>query len=210
MRIAHFSDWHGGFQTLPLADLYVCTGDMLPNTQHCYAADKTLERAFQDQWIRDNASRMAKCFPLVDPTVLCVRGNHDFADLVNLFPGTVFEFTVPSTFKVAGLTFGGFRGVPPINGVWADEISETELEARALSISPDVWVTHSPRRGCLDLAYSTHLGSRSLAEVIDKRGGHHLFGHIHECGGMTYTNGYSTVSSNAAGKINTLDLWESD
>lgn len=31
MRICHFSDWHGNLYQLPKADLYVCTGDMLPN-----------------------------------------------------------------------------------------------------------------------------------------------------------------------------------
>ena len=31
MRIVHFSDWHGGAFDLPPADLYACTGDMLPN-----------------------------------------------------------------------------------------------------------------------------------------------------------------------------------
>jgi len=31
MRIVHFSDWHGDLFRLPPADLYACTGDMLPN-----------------------------------------------------------------------------------------------------------------------------------------------------------------------------------
>lgn len=31
MRICHFSDWHGAINKLPAADLYICTGDMLPN-----------------------------------------------------------------------------------------------------------------------------------------------------------------------------------
>lgn len=31
MRIVHFTDWHGKSFELPAADLYVCTGDMLPN-----------------------------------------------------------------------------------------------------------------------------------------------------------------------------------
>lgn len=31
MRIVHFSDWHGVYKKLPEADLYICTGDMLPN-----------------------------------------------------------------------------------------------------------------------------------------------------------------------------------
>lgn len=30
-RVVHFSDWHGEWQELPEADVYVCTGDMLPN-----------------------------------------------------------------------------------------------------------------------------------------------------------------------------------
>lgn len=31
MVICHFSDWHGRTHELPFADVYVCTGDMLPN-----------------------------------------------------------------------------------------------------------------------------------------------------------------------------------
>lgn len=31
MRICHFSDWHGKYNMLPKADLYICTGDMMPN-----------------------------------------------------------------------------------------------------------------------------------------------------------------------------------
>lgn len=31
MRICHFSDWHSDRNKLPAADLYICTGDMLPN-----------------------------------------------------------------------------------------------------------------------------------------------------------------------------------
>lgn len=31
MRIVHCSDWHGDWQKLPHADLYVITGDMFDN-----------------------------------------------------------------------------------------------------------------------------------------------------------------------------------
>lgn len=31
MKIVHFSDWHKQTMLLPKADLYICTGDMLPN-----------------------------------------------------------------------------------------------------------------------------------------------------------------------------------
>lgn len=34
MRICHFSDWHASSRNLPPADVYVCTGDMLPNAPY--------------------------------------------------------------------------------------------------------------------------------------------------------------------------------
>jgi len=54
MRIVHFSDWHGKFDTfrLPSADLYVCTGDMLPNTPLITLQNiKTGKR--KDKWLWD-------------------------------------------------------------------------------------------------------------------------------------------------------------
>jgi Icc-related predicted phosphoesterase len=40
MRVCHFSDWHSDRNKLPAADLYVCTGDMLPNFPVLLCQDK--------------------------------------------------------------------------------------------------------------------------------------------------------------------------
>lgn len=40
MKICHFSDWHSKREKLPKADLYVCTGDMLPNFPLLACQDK--------------------------------------------------------------------------------------------------------------------------------------------------------------------------
>ena len=45
MKICHISDWHGNLMRLPPADLYVVTGDMLPNFP--------LMRIMIDKWRRD-------------------------------------------------------------------------------------------------------------------------------------------------------------
>jgi Icc-related predicted phosphoesterase len=45
VKICHVSDWHGNFLPLPRADLYVVTGDMLPNFP--------LLRIEVDKWRRD-------------------------------------------------------------------------------------------------------------------------------------------------------------
>jgi len=45
MKICHISDWHGNLRTLPTADLYIVTGDMMPNFP--------LIKIQVDKWRRD-------------------------------------------------------------------------------------------------------------------------------------------------------------
>ncbi len=203
MRIVHFSDWHGSLRALPDADLYVCTGDMYPNTQRCLWPDKEPEARFQADWAKRHASHFAN----LKAPVFCVRGNHDFAELYPLFADTdsfVCEFAASGVFSFGGLRFGGFRGVPPINGVWADEISEDEIayQATLLPTDIDVLVTHGPARGYLDDSY----GSKALRDFVD-RGvlKAHLFGHIHERAGEGISAG-GMYLSNAAQTTRVIEL----
>ncbi len=206
MRIVHFSDWHGALKPLPDADLYVCTGDMYPNTKACFWADKEPEARFQADW----AKRHAKHFASLKAPVFCVRGNHDFAELYPLFAETksfVCEFAAAGVFSFGKLRFGGFRGVPPINGVWADEICEGEIEHQttlltSASANIDVLVTHGPARGYLDDGY----GSKALRSFVDATPLRaHLFGHIHERAGEGTSTG-GTHLSNAAQTVRVVDF----
>jgi Icc-related predicted phosphoesterase len=206
VRAVHFSDWHGDLLTAPLlaSDLYVCTGDMYPNTRACMWADKAPERMMQERWAKSHADVMAK---LLKPTatVVLVRGNHDYADLALLFAehrGRVIELKDPEVVIVDGVRFGGFRGVPPICGEWADEMGERELEARCDSLGPvDVLVTHAAALGRRDAGY----GSSSIDAYLRRTPPRwHLHGHIHEAYGEAEIE--SVLTSNAATTARKLEI----
>ena len=198
MKIVHFSDWHGRWQKLPDADLYVCTGDMLPNTKACFWEDKEPERLMQAAWL--------KAHPIaLKAPVMIVRGNHDYIDLTPLFEAPlVVEFKdKPFSFRYDGILFGGFRGVLPIADTWADEISDGQIAHRAQVLGMvDVLLTHCPPRGGLDNEY----GSESLRNYLDFNVGTvaHLFGHVHESAGMEHR--CRTLLSNAACQVNEIEI----
>ncbi len=165
MRIVHFSDWHGDRHALPWADLYVSTGDMLPNfkvplididgkklfTGWEMAADicngdvvvPEREVELQGQLIRDcGIGHLRDLFGNRDAPVVCCRGNHDFVDLSPMFEGEVIEIGEDPTrthrITVAGqaIVLGGVRGIPYIHGRWSDELPQEELSDRARAL-PD-------------------------------------------------------------------------
>lgn len=206
MRIIHFSDWHAKapLPQLPPADLYVCTGDMLPD----------LSPKRPRKVIEQTAWRDANPFPRLDAPLIVVRGNHDFVALAPWFrlTDTVFEITddPERTFTHQGVKFGGCRGIQEMGGnYWADELRDAEFRWRAdhLPTDLDVLVTHAPCKGILDDGW----GAGALSSYVNSRVGRgdalrfHLFGHIHEHGGQEVR--YSSVTfSNAATTIRELEI----
>ena len=236
MRIVHFSDWHGRFQDLPGADLYVCTGDMLPNFplrerdygMRLFRFDPANERFMQTKWMADPDNALRQRLGSPDSPVICVRGNHDFVPITPLFRGCdVTELVENELHEVCGRRITGHRGIPWIYGTWNDEVQRPDLIDRMKAMpEADLYVTHYPPWGVLDdmgspsrpdcvgleeVAYQ--LIKRSLPTAIDPESDPeeqppaalHLFGHIHERGGLTKR--VSTVLfSNAATAINVIDF----
>lgn len=231
MKIVHFSDWHaklvdfkGRPRKLPEADLYVCTGDIIDNTEPppwgiCWPNALT-EVPFQQRWIAEARREWSGIFPNRAP-LLIVKGNHDFTDLRDLFDDgsrEIYEFKdEPSVWELNAtsrsgqrLRFGGFRGVPTINGCWADECTERVLGIKCDVLEGlgaiDVLVTHAPAYGMLDLARAGRLGSRSQMTYLlgVKKPIAHLFGHIHESAGTFEKHGVRL--SNAACGVNVLNF----
>lgn len=214
MRVVHFSDYHAKTRKLPKADLYICTGDMLPNTEPppwgIRWPNAYQEEPFQKEWVEKNAEQYS-ALPASKAPLIIVRGNHDFIDLAPLFrfwPGRVYEFMdEPSWIAVDGFCIGGFRGIPPINDCWADENTERVLAAKCEALGKvDVLVTHCPayerRDRCDD---GRRIGSTAVREYVDThRPRAHFFGHIHESAGKATVNG--TLFSNAATTINTVKI----
>jgi Icc-related predicted phosphoesterase len=215
IRVVHFSDWHATSRKLPKADLYVCTGDMLPNTEPppwgIRWPNAYQEEPFQKDWIEAHVGAYAKLPASKDKLLIIVRGNHDFVDLKPLFrgwPGNVVEFgDEPSQFIHGGFRIGGFRGIPPINDCWADENTERVLAAKCEALGAvDVLVTHCPARDRLDRCDDgRRVGSTAVRAYVDKhRPKAHFFGHIHESAGQTEMDG--TLFSNAATTVNVVSI----
>jgi Icc-related predicted phosphoesterase len=213
MRIVHFSDWHWEFAGLPNADLYICTGDMLAD-RGCEDKfgnrNKRLERIKQYagmQLLQKNGG-FKQYLGTPDAPLLCVRGNHDFVELAPLFAdcNLVHEFVNNEVIELLGMKITGHRGVPPINGFYNDEFSQSDLMDRVRAmIVADLYITHYPPdcnqvggdyglQGMLNnLVYRDHNGRFPL----------HCFGHIHEACGVAKRD--CVTFSNAATTFNVLE-----
>lgn len=214
---------------LPPADVYVCTGDMLPNfpitpkkrdfsfgVVDWRKIDPDHEYVNQNAWAKRQGS-YRQFFGSPDAPVVCVRGNHCFIGLAPMFSGgEVWEVShLPHrTKEYCGLKFGGVRGINYICGEWSDELGGAEWSKAVdeLPMDVDVLVSHAPPRGILDsLPWGkVHLGSDALASYVNRRMMEsfplraHLFGHIHECC-VTEQVG-DTLFSNAATTFHELDI----
>lgn len=205
------------WQDLPKADLYICTGDMLPNSLG-HTKNWLYEEEFQRKFIKDNPIKLP-----AGSHVYCVRGNHDHVPIGGLFPGCkVTEFNddmLVGDHNYVGFDVAGIRGVRRIFGNGPDEMPSVDLENKinffasrrkwehkTLLIShcpPYQVMDHSPQAGKGD--NDGNCGSRALLK-LSRHGkiAAHFFGHIHERKGIRKIDG--TYYSNAATGVNILDL----
>ncbi len=212
MRIVHLSDWHWKVTPLPEADLYICTGDMLPNFTFPIDVftERVRQKAAQRRLVRDMGG-FQKYLGSPKAPLVCVRGNHDFVDLAPMFDGCdVQELKDNEVLTVLGLRITGHRGVPTINGQWQDETPRADLYDRwhRMVTDADLYLTHYAPEGILDGVYSTHYGLGGVENWFNYQvtTPHpvHLFGHIHECGGLSIQLG-NVLYSNAATGFNLLE-----
>jgi len=195
--------------------------------------DPSFERVKQAEWLAERGYPHRGMLASPDAPIVAVRGNHDFIDAAALFPGAdVTELIGNEVHEIAGLRFTGHRGIPWIHGTWSDETHRPDLIDRMRAMpQADVYVTHYPPHGVLDSdgpehhrddVAGIHYGLEEMAYWLVKRtlpsvweverelgdqppSSLHLFGHIHECGGMTRR--ISTVLfSNAATTFNVIDF----
>lgn len=215
LRILHTSDRHGswrpilGFEDF---DLWIDSGDWMPNITR----GTPIEARFQASWMTLDKLKLRKLYQragdfyptdseqpphtgsiaqrlttwLAGRPMLCVPGNHDYADLAACLrtAGAQALNLTKGPAKVGGLRFAGMREIPVIAGEWAGESGEPELRAaveRVMSFDPQVLVTHSPPNGILDLSDNKggHVGISALTQWLVYRP-HRvqlvLFGHVHE------------------------------
>lgn len=213
--VCHISDWHGHWRKVPEADIYICTGDMLPNYPHPVGLwgqiIRELEVEGQTKWMQEQkeAGGLRRFLGNPDAPVAVVRGNHDFIDLGPWFGGEYFEVDHDASRVVeyCGLRIGGFRGIPIIAGEWSDEMCQIQRAALMGDIPRDldIIISHAPPKKILAGPY----GCTEYAWLMEKWQLHRpelcCFGHVHEDGGRTVKI-KGTIFSNAATKFNVVEL----
>lgn len=214
MRICHVSDTHGKFPKLyGRYDVIVHTGDLFPNSHHVFSGNKTMEMAFQLQWLRDNIDEIRSW--VQGHPFLYVPGNHDFLDsnlleFEMVHAGLEAYNLTDKLLTFQGVNFYGFPYVPSINGMWNYERGVPEMQdeadkmARLLNeVYVDVLACHGPPYKILDLTMGNEIVGNGVMNTTldykinkDMQPAYYLCGHIHEANGMSIRNGM--VVSNAA------------
>ena len=185
MKILVVADVHGETQKLnelaqtvdpKTIDILVCPGNMTD-----------MFTAGQDFNQLDVADMVIQKLLLFKKPVLCVPGNHDPYEIVDVFEE--YGVNLHNTHKkVRGVDFIGFGGAPtPFNTLFEPTEEETKdgLEAAWQGAKPPqfVLVTHNPPIGTkLDqLTSGEHVGSQAIRDfILHKKPLLAISAHIHE------------------------------
>lgn len=221
MRALHISDWHADPDSFKKAlsreiredprmldaDVIVLSGDMVFNSYACFK-QPSLEGQYQRPAFQEMLDFLDVCFPGVD--VVGVRGNHDYFNYG--IRGDSWQGI--DIFELWGYKWASMRGVPLHMGSWNDELVESELDALAQQVPLDtqILITHAPPFGILDdtrddATMPRNIGSQAFRLLVDRLPNLqlHMFGHVHEQGGMVQTRN-NVVFSNASCTSNYIVL----
>ncbi len=220
-RIAHLSDTHGTFPTLPdNVEIIVHTGDFYPDAPRTFNGMSYKDNSiiFQTQWIHAHIENMKNM--LQDRPLVIIGGNHCFksahetAFVLNKhgIQATGLEDSIGT---VNDVCFYGFPWVYTINSqAFFHQCNEREMKEK-LSIAKnhllmhdvDIFLSHGPLFEILD--GSQKYGNLQLKDMLDslpfsKRPVAFCHGHIHESNGISiYSN---MLISNAATTINVIEI----
>ena len=194
MLVDCVSDLHGYMPRLPGGDVLIIGGD-------CTARDLPEQWRVFGKWIGG----------LDYEYVLLIWGNHDFAAqsdkkyVMDMMPSNV-TCLEDSGCEIEGVTFWGSPFTPQFFN-WAFMLPRNGSELRrkweAIPAKLDVLITHGPPYNILDESIrKDKCGCEILREeVLKKDVKNHVFGHIHEGGGLAHlesgTNFYNISYLNA-------------
>ncbi len=148
---------------------------------------------------KDEAKRILSELPGMK---VAVPGNCDPPDIVDVFDSTD-TLDVHGRFgTVEGIRFAGLGAANPMPFSTLFTYSEENilLLLEPVARDSDVLITHTPPMGILDSTMFGHRGgSESIRKVVDTvRPALHVFGHIHESGGVERHENTVFVNAGAA------------
>lgn len=192
LKIDCLADLHGYKPELPGGDLLILAGDYT-------ATDKLTEWYDFFEWLKQQK---------YDHKIV-IAGNHDnffmtgfpkteqeafeLRDLISYMDIDVdFEYLCDSGTEYKGLKIWGspwthyFQNVNPKCTAFMDEEADLEKKFRLIPEGLDILITHGPMYGMLDTNIKDYYcGSHSLLYHMGRTNPkYHIFGHIHECGGI--------------------------
>lgn len=179
MRLVCIADthlWERSLPPVPDGDVLVHAGDLLRRG--------TLSEL-------DHAAAWLRAQPHAHK--LAIAGNHDWcflhtpAPARNVLADAGVAYLQDAELVIDGVRFWGSPWQPEFGG-WAFNLPRGEALAAKWALVPegvDVLVTHGPPRGYGDLVSRGSQGCDDLLSALDRiRPAVHVFGHIHEDGGL--------------------------
>lgn len=175
MRILAAADIHGSLEVYqwlieqtPLADVLILAGDLL-------------DADFEDQQ-RLQVEKIVKLLPRSNCPVFYIMGNDD--NIALDYEDALITPLHDRRVELDGYNIVGYQYTPPFMGeTFVKEDSEiaNDLRLRDRIVDEDtVFVTHTPAYGSLDLCDAGHVGSRALADYLQRNPVMaHIHGHIH-------------------------------
>ena len=188
MRLVCIADTHlydDALGDLPEGDVLVHAGDLL-------RGGRLVELREAADWLHAQPHRHK----------VVVAGNHDWCfaktpESSREVLGTSVTYLQDSEATIEGIRFWGSPWQPEFFG-WAFNLPRGEALAEKWAMIPegiDVLITHGPPRGYGDRVGEDPQGCDDLLEAVDRVGpALHMFGHIHEDGGV-WTRGPTTLAN---------------
>ncbi len=218
MKILHTSDLHGKLRSKMLRqdfDMWIDTGDSLPNQSKNRNYQEDKESKFQYNWMMRKIDHIISS--LNGRPLISVSGNHCYINLAMILRSygysNAYTINLGEITEINGLKFSGFPHINWIDGKWMHEVHKEDIN-KIVDQCPlnkiDVLLTHAPPYQVLDL-YEDNLSNykercgiiplsnRLMYEVHSVK--YHFFGHIHDCGGLTEEHNGIIFHNGATKKI---------
>jgi hypothetical protein len=183
IKITHISDTHGSHSELNFTggDILIHSGDIFD---------------IKDELTEDEIISWFKSLPYTYK--ILVPGNHD-QKTQNIKSDDNFFILNNEIIKILNLKIYGLSVslTETKSRKTYHTFTETQIEEMLINEPIDIFVTHGPPKGILDIKHNQSIGSIKLKEYVEiKKPKYHLFGHAHHLKGI-YSNGGTVFINNS-------------